>query len=85
MADAFVLLTERRCQQRVALQNDVLDAPDGQDGEDLADHYGEISEQVYAFLKGQLFDVVHFQDWQGNGFASIQAFTAAVRLLSFSP
>lgn len=37
------------------------------------EHYGEISEQVYAFLKGQLFDVVHFQDWQANGFSSIQA------------
>ena len=37
------------------------------------EHYGEVSEQVYAFLKGQFFDVVHFQDWQGNGFASIQA------------
>ena len=37
------------------------------------EHYGQVSEQVYAFLKGQSFDVVHFQDWQGNGFASIQA------------
>lgn len=37
------------------------------------DHFGEISEHVYAFLKGQLFDVIHFQDWQANGFTSIQA------------
>ena len=42
------------------------------------EHYGQVSEQVYAYLKGQLFDVVHFQDWQGNGFASIQAKTMGV-------
>lgn len=37
------------------------------------EHQGRISEQVYAFLKGREFDVIHFQDWQGNGFSSIQA------------
>lgn len=37
------------------------------------DYHGEISERIYAFLKNQSFDVIHFQDWQGNGFSPIQA------------
>jgi O-antigen biosynthesis protein len=37
------------------------------------EYHGEISERIYAFLKKQSFDVIHFQDWQGNGFAPIQA------------
>jgi len=37
------------------------------------EYHGEISERIYAFLKKQSFDVIHFQDWQGNGFSSIQA------------
>jgi O-antigen biosynthesis protein len=37
------------------------------------EYHGEISERIYAFLKKQSFDVIHFQDWQGNGFVPIQA------------
>ena len=37
------------------------------------EHHVRISTKVYNLLKGQQFDVIHFQDWQGNGFSSIQA------------
>jgi O-antigen biosynthesis protein len=37
------------------------------------EYQGEVSERVYHFLKDRSFDVIHFQDWQGNSFASIQA------------
>lgn len=31
------------------------------------------SVEIYRYLKDRRFDVVHFQDWLGNGYASIQA------------
>lgn len=34
---------------------------------------GVTSDQIYHYLKRQSYNVVHFQDWQGDGFASIQA------------
>lgn len=34
---------------------------------------GAVSDQIYNYLKKQSFNVIHFQDWQGDGFASIQA------------
>jgi O-antigen biosynthesis protein len=40
--------------------------------------HGQLSERVYEYLKQQNFDVIHFQDWQGNGFSSIQAKTVGV-------
>lgn len=34
---------------------------------------GAVSDQIYNYLKKQSFCLIHFQDWQGEGFASIQA------------